>query len=597
MMQSLRERSKAIFWVIIITFVIGTFVLWGLGDWSAPQMQGDVVAVATVNGQDISAIEWERRAQSILASMNAQQGSTGSITESDRLRARDRAFEELVDEAILEQEAERRGLSVTDEEIDDMLRNNPPPALLAQYTDIDDYYADLDNPSVNWSRVRDSLRESIPMQKLQQAIAASALVGEAELRQAYAEQRTRMVAEYIGIDFNDIELEDEAVTDAQAQSWYDEHLDDYKQPARAKVSLVKVDKIASEADEQEILSILEEIREDIVQGRLTFEEAARTYSEDTSASVGGDLGFFDRNRMTEPFTEAAFALAVGDVSEPVKTQFGYHIIECTDERLNDAGEREEMRARHLLLKLAPSSQTVDDLRIAVDEAHEAAKTAGLATAASELEVEIIETAAFQEGFNIPGVANSLPGTRFAFDNDAGALSPMFETDEALYFFTVAEKIPAGHRPLSDVRSLVESAVLNDRRGEIAKARLSEALQGATADTDLEAIASGSELFEYATTDTFTLRQNIANIGFATPFARVALQMDVGEFRTGVETQRGVYALELLFKESYDEEEFTSTRSQLAAQVMFSRQRVLVAQWMEEMRDESEIVDRRAELLI
>ena len=596
MMQSLREKSKAIFWVIIVTFVIGTFVLWGLGDWSAPVQTTDSVAVATVNGEEISAIEWERRAQAILSSMNAQQGNTGSITESDRLRARDRAFDELVEETLLQQEAEERGITVTDEEIDDMLRNNPPPQLLAQYDDIDDYYADLENPAINWQRVRDSLRESIPLQKLQQSIATAAVVGEGELRQAYAEQSTRMVAEYLGVRFSDIELEDETVTDAQAREYYEANLEDYTQPARTSVNLVKVEKVASEADEQEILSILEEIREDIVQGRLTFDEAARTYSEDTSASVGGDLGFFDRNRMTEPFTEVAFDLAVGDVSEPVKTQFGYHIIECTDERLNDAGEREEMRARHLLLRLAPSQQTVDELREAVDAAHQTAQTAGLAAAASQLEVEIVETAAFQEGFNIPGVANSLPGTRFAFQHDTGAMSPMFETEEALYFFTVNEKIPAGHRNLDEVRSLVESAVLNERRSEIAEQRLADALAGTTSDVDLEAIAAEDELFQHAVTDTFTLRQNIANIGFATPFARVALQRDQGEFETGVETQRGVYALKLLHKEEFDEDEFQSIRQQLAGQVMFSRQRVLLAQWMMQKREDAEIVDRRAELL-
>jgi parvulin-like peptidyl-prolyl isomerase len=475
-----------------------------------------------------------------------------------------------------------------------MLRNNPPPALLAQYDDIDQYYEDLDNPSVNWNRVRESLRQTIPLQKLQQRIMASAVVGEQELRQAYREQSTRMVAEYVGVRFSDIELEDETVSDAEAREWYEANLGDYKQPARTSVNLVKVEKVASEEDEQEILSILEEIRNDIVSGRLTFEEAARTYSEDTSADVGGDLGFFDRNRMTEPFTEAAFDLAVGDVSEPVKTQFGYHIIECTDERLNEAGEREEMRARHLLLKLAPSTNTVDELREQVDTAQQTARTAGLAAAAEQLGVEIVETAPFQEGFNVPGVRNSLPASRFAFSNDVGALSPMFETEDALYFFTVAEKFPAGHRPLEDVRSLVDSAVLNDRRAEIASQRLREALAGA--DGDLAALAEGDDLLQHAVTDTFTLRQNIQDIGFATPFARVALAMDVGDFEEDVRTQRGVYALELLHKSEFDEEEFASMRPQLARQVMFTRQRVLLQQWIEEQREAAEIVDRRAELL-
>lgn len=594
MMQVLRERVKVVFWVIIVTFIGFTFLAWGIGDWNAPQQTGDSTVVATVNGTEIGAMEWERRAQSILSSMSAQQGASSEITESDRLRARDRAYSELIDEVLLEAEAERRGLGVTDAEITDMLRNNPPPALLAQYDDIDQYYEDLDNPSVNWNRVRESLRQTIPLQKLQQRIMASAVVGEQELRQAYREQSTRMVAEYVGVRFSDIELEDETVSDAEAREWYEANLGDYKQPARTSVNLVKVEKVASEEDEQEILSILEEIRNDIVSGRLTFEEAARTYSEDTSADVGGDLGFFDRNRMTEPFTEAAFDLAVGDVSEPVKTQFGYHIIECTDERLNEAGEREEMRARHLLLKLAPSTNTVDELREQVDTAQQTARTAGLAAAAEQLGVEIVETAPFQEGFNVPGVRNSLPASRFAFSNDVGALSPMFETEDALYFFTVAEKFPAGHRPLEDVRSLVDSAVLNDRRAEIASQRLREALAGA--DGDLAALAEGDDLLQHAVTDTFTLRQNIQDIGFATPFARVALAMDVGDFEEDVRTQRGVYALELLHKSEFDEEEFASMRPQLARQVMFTRQRVLLQQWIEEQREAAEIVDRRAELL-
>jgi parvulin-like peptidyl-prolyl isomerase len=593
-MQVLRERVKVVFWVIIVTFIGFTFLAWGIGDWNAPQQTGDSTVVATVNGTEIGAMEWERRAQSILSSMSAQQGASSEITESDRLRARDRAYSELIDEVLLEAEAERRGLGVTDAEITDMLRNNPPPALLAQYDDIDQYYEDLDNPSVNWNRVRESLRQTIPLQKLQQRIMASAVVGEQELRQAYREQSTRMVAEYVGVRFSDIELEDETVSDAEAREWYEANLGDYKQPARTSVNLVKVEKVASEEDEQEILSILEEIRNDIVSGRLTFEEAARTYSEDTSADVGGDLGFFDRNRMTEPFTEAAFDLAVGDVSEPVKTQFGYHIIECTDERLNEAGEREEMRARHLLLKLAPSTNTVDELREQVDTAQQTARTAGLAAAAEQLGVEIVETAPFQEGFNVPGVRNSLPASRFAFSNDVGALSPMFETEDALYFFTVAEKFPAGHRPLEDVRSLVDSAVLNDRRAEIASQRLREALAGA--DGDLAALAEGDDLLQHAVTDTFTLRQNIQDIGFATPFARVALAMDVGDFEEDVRTQRGVYALELLHKSEFDEEEFASMRPQLARQVMFTRQRVLLQQWIEEQREAAEIVDRRAELL-
>lgn len=599
MMRTMREQVKVIYWVVILSFLGLMFLGWGIGDWDRPQTNPGDEPVATIDGQPIGRMDWERRSQSILNSMRARNG--GTVNESDVLRARDQAFDELVDETLQLTEAERLGLKATDQEVEDLLRHDPPPYLLQQFVgedglpDVDAYYAALDDPANDWTQVREMLRATLPLQKLNQRIASAAVVGEVELRQMFAEQNTQMMAEWVGLRLSDVELEDETVTDAQAQAWYQDHLEEYKQAPRASVRLLTIQKAASEEDEQDVLSILGEIRSDVIAGRITFEEAARTYSEDSSADVGGDLGFFDRNRMVEPFTEAAFALAVGDVSEPVKTQFGYHVIECTDERLDENGQRTEMRARHILLRLQAGQETLDDLREKAENLHQVAASRGIEAAATEGEIELLTTAPFQEGFAIPGVTNSLPGSRFAFANDTGALSPLLETEEALYFFEVAEKLPAGHRPLADVRSLVDSAVLRERRTEIARARLQTALAGVQADADLAAVASSAGL-QHAVTDTFSMRENITDIGFATAFARVALESDVGEFQSGITTPRGVYALRVLYKSEFDQAAFDAQRAQLAQSMLFSRQRLLVQQWMEEQREKATIEDNRADLL-
>lgn len=597
MMQFMRDRVKVIYWVVILSFVLLMFLGWGVGDWQAPNQIATGGTVAVVNGEEIHRSDWDLRAAAILRQLRAQSGDTNS--ESDVLRARDQAYDELVLEALQRQEAERRGITVTDAEIEEILQNEPPSYLLAPFTDeegnvdYDAYYQALNSPSTDWARVRGQLRTAVPMQKLSQQLAGEALVGEAELRDAFQERTARMVAEWVGVLYSDIELADEekTVSDAEARAWYEAHQDEFQQAAQARVRLVSLAKEASDADVAEVLSILGEIRQDIVEGRLGFEEAARTYSEDTSASTGGDLGFFDRNRMAPAFTETAFDLAVGDVSEPVRTQFGFHLIECTDERLDESGARQEVQARHILLRLHPSQATLDGMRETFIDVHDAVASKGLAAAAESGGLTVVDTPGFSEGMNIPGIANSLPASRFAFDRDTGTLSEIFENEDALYFFEVAEQAPAGFSPLEDVRAIVESNIQRERRSAQAKAKLATAVGAVSAETDLAGLAASQGLV-HAVTDTFSVRENIANVGFASAFGRTALQMQVGDFCPEVSTPRGVYALRLLYRSEFDEESFRAQRANLAASMLYGRQQGVLQQWLSSRLEEAEIQDLR-----
>ena len=72
------------------------------------------------------------------------------------------------------------------------------------------------------------------------------------------------------------------------------------------------------------------IFDDISQNKISFDEAAKEYSQCPSGRVGGDLGFFGKGMMVKPFEDAAFALEIGQISQPVQTQFGWHLIQLTD---------------------------------------------------------------------------------------------------------------------------------------------------------------------------------------------------------------------------------------------------------------------------
>jgi parvulin-like peptidyl-prolyl isomerase len=227
----------------------------------------------------------------------------------------------------------------------------------------------------------------------------------------------------------------------------------------------------------------------------------------------------------------------------------------------------------------------------MDRIHTEAQSKGLDTAAADAELEITTTDPFQESFNIPGVPNSLPGTRFAFSNDAGSLSPVFESQEMFYFFEVAERIPAGYRDLDDVRAVIASRLQRDQRADIAAARLAEAWDLIQAGATLGELAKDDQ-FSHAVTDTFTLRENIPGVGYATAFARAALSLEPGQILPEVRTQRGVYIVKLLYKSDFDEAGFEAQRASLARTLLFNRQRQTLMQWQEQLREKADVEDLR-----
>lgn len=112
------------------------------------------------------------------------------------------------------------------------------------------------------------------------------------------------------------------ITDDEIKAYFDENKDDFNQAEQVKASHILLD------TEEEAKQVLAKI-----QSGESFEDLAKEYSTDTAtAANGGDLGYFTKDEMVEEFSNAAFALGVNEVSEPIKTTYGYHIIKVTDKK-------------------------------------------------------------------------------------------------------------------------------------------------------------------------------------------------------------------------------------------------------------------------
>jgi peptidyl-prolyl cis-trans isomerase C len=134
-------------------------------------------------------------------------------------------------------------------------------------------------------------------------------------------------------------------TDAELQRYYTENKDFFDQIAvRASHILIRVAATAPDAEKQAAIAKLKALRAEIVAGKLDFAQAAKTHSQCPTAPNGGDLNFFPRKFMVdEAFARTAFAMKVGDVSDVVQTEFGYHLIKVTDRKAGEPSDFAKMK--------------------------------------------------------------------------------------------------------------------------------------------------------------------------------------------------------------------------------------------------------------
>jgi len=599
MFKFLRSQAKVFYWVIAATFILFLFLggMTGRGCQAPGSKQYEAGVVGTVNGAKITAQQFDYSVRQQRAQMR-QQAQNRELNANQFAAADQQAWDSLIQAAIFQEAIEEMGITVSDEEVLSVFENSPPPELLAQYrdqsgnVDINRYYADLQNPEVDWSQQEAYIRAILPWQKLTETVSAGAVVTDEEIREEYIRQTGKAVVEYIGVVYTDLEGDFEP-TDDEINDWYMTHQDDYQAPAKANCRVVKFAKEPSAVDDQEVLEFLLEIREEILSGTKTFEDAASDYSEDAAtATGGGELGTFDRSRMVAAFTEVAFSLPVGELSEPVKTKFGYHLIEVTDQSIDqDTGEVYEITARHILAKVTPGPDTLDLLRDSAEDFRNRVDGSTFASTAEAEALDLMTPPEFAKGRDIPGLALSMAGSNWVFAATSGQVSRLYENRDNIYVVLAGETTPTGLAPLDDVTSRVSLAVKKDKQLEAAKAKLSPAVgEIQMGRTMAEAAETGG--FLHAVSDTFTVNGNVQNVGYGTEFNKAAIDGTAGTLIPEVITLRGLFALTPLWIAPFDQADFETRRQGIQGALLSRAQNEAVEEWYTARLEAAEIVDLR-----
>lgn len=605
MMQQLRESTKIIMIVVSIAFVGLMVFEWGMDYSGTSTGVGTRTRLGSVDGADISIDDYQNQYR-LLYDQAQRQALDGQLSSEELRQIEQQAWDNSVDQTLLNREAARRHIGLTDTEIVEYIRANPPQDLIGlpafqtngQF-DPQKYEAALGDPALaaTWAAYEEQIRRSLPLQRLQEQIVAGVTVSDAELVETFRAQNERARIEYLALQPERLIPDAEApVTEEEIAQRYEEVRERFRRDPSAQIEYVAVEPETTAADSAAVAAEADSLAIVAADPATDFSELARDESDDAlTRDNGGELGWFEPSTMAPAFAEAIADLSPGDVSGPVLTEFGWHIIKVEDE-LEPDDEAHRIRARHILLTIEPSQGARDAARDLAREVAQATSGGDLsfAEAAAERDLEVESPPVFEQGLVIPGVGSAPILTEFVFANDPGAVSGVLEHGGVYYVVHVIERYQAGYIALEQVASELREEISKEKKFAAVRAMAPE-VQATVRDRGLAGAAEALGL-EIRTTDWFTRLNNIPGIGSGTPVAGAAFGLSQGQTAGPIEASTGLYFIRLIEKQPYDVDAFERERESLQNQLRLAKMRSRFRDWFDHLREEADVEDNRAQIL-
>jgi peptidylprolyl isomerase/peptidyl-prolyl cis-trans isomerase D len=331
---------------------------------------------------------------------------------------------------------------------------------------------------------------------------------------------------------------------------------------------------------------LASIRDSIASGAAAFEQMARRYSDDGSASEGGDLGWFGRGRMVEAFEAAAFDATPGELVGPVRSRFGYHLIRV------DARADQAVQVADLAYSLSPSQATLTELENRLEDvAYFAEEDGGSFTGEAErmgLTVEEVEVEAGQA--SIPGITSqSRAIATFTEEAASGEISPVFELDERFVLLRVDGIQPEGYRPFEQVEAQVRSRVELQKKKDVLTSRMARALRSSGFDGLGPALGTRTRSVDSLTYAT----QSVPGVGQDPAFVGTAFGLEEGGTSGVVEGENAAFVIRVT--ERREPTPLTAQgRERIRQRLRRQEQQSVAQQWIATLREKAEITDNRSE---
>jgi peptidyl-prolyl cis-trans isomerase D len=595
-MRQMRENTKWIMLITVVAFVALMVFEWGMdmSGGSAEAMTGG--ELGRVNGSPITYAEFSQTYRMLY---QQRQEQAGPISTAENREIEDQAWEQLVMDRLIQQELRNRGIRVTDEEVRMAMLYSPPPEVYQHEGfqtdgefDLARYHQFLGANVQFQLDLEQDYRRMIPRSKLFQQINASVVVTDGELWQQYREEHETATVRFVRLDPQQLAPESEVtVADREIAAYYNEHRDQFERPARADIRVVVLGKEPTPADTVASRERAMEIRQEILDGADFAEVASRESEDRVSAGRGGELGTIRRMQTVAAFEDAVWSAPIGQVTEPVQTEFGLHLIRV-DRRTDD-----EADVAHILMPIEHTIESEDALLARVDSLELLSERMSLSAAADELGLTIRTTELTPVLPSLPTVGRVDAAVDWVFDERpaAGEVSPVLENERAYYVVELMERSDARPLTLDEARSSIRTILVRQRQREQTQEIGRQVADRLRAGATLEEAAAEAGL-NVGTAGPFVRLDFVPGIGQANAAIGAAFGLEIGETSGLLATPEAFFIIQVTDRTEADREEWLAQKDMQRQQVMAILQSQRINQYLEGLREEARIVDQRDRVL-
>jgi peptidyl-prolyl cis-trans isomerase D len=597
MMQFFRSIAKPIILVTAIAFFI-----WLVYDLSGLGGTGGLLtttSVGKVNGTTVDARTFQAQVQQAIEGRQRQSGAPMSLEEVAQVR--DQVWEQYIQDIIFRAEYRRRGLSVSSDEVAEAIRASP----LRELAQSPEFQTDGRFDPAKYQRwlastagqsaipyLEDRYRDELLRGKLIRGVIGDVFVSDAALWERYQDEKEQIKVASLRINpAIAIGVETVPFTSQEIEEYYRTHKDEFKRPRTAFLSYLSLPRLPDQSDTAAALGRARTLRDEIVKGAPFAEVAKRESSDTISGKLGGDLGVMTKAQLDPAFATAAATLPLKTLSEPVRSSFGYHLIEV-ESRTGDS-----FKSRHILIPIEVTGAHRDLLDRRADSlqqlAAERLEGSALDTAASALKLTIRKLPAVVEGGRVSaGETGNVPDIGvWSFQAKPGEHSDVIEAEQAYAVFRLDSVHADGVPPLESIRGTVQAKVQFEKQraaaAELGTRLAAQARQG----TPLRQLGQTAGV-EYREIGPF------ARLGAPLPDPKLigaAFGATKNEIAGPVTVDDGVYLFQQVERIPADSAEFAKNLPQIRDEALQAARQNRVRAYVTALRADAKIVDRRAEL--
>ena len=380
------------------------------------------------------------------------------------------------------------------------------------------------------------------------------------------------------------------VTEKEEKEYYDAHKEDYKKESQRKLKYVKIPLEPGPADKKVAENFINEIYEMVLDGD-DFAELAKDYSDCPSASKGGDLGFFGKGKMDPVFEKQAFSMKTEEISKPIKSSFGWHIIKVTDIRSEEGNK--EVKASHILVEEKVGAETRNNLEKRVFDFYEQCQEDSFQVVAKNYNYEVQETSEFTEKSRyLSGIGKAQTLIDFAFSNKLYEVSEPYQIDSGDYFVAmISYKIGEHFDAFENVKSRIKSKIEVDKKMELL-ADIADSISANINSENFSEIAKKHNL-EIVNAELTKKSNYIRGVGREKDFIKIILTLKKeGKISNLYKGEKGYYLAKLLKFQESDMEKFEKEKGSLKSKMLKRKEDDAYNSWYKNEEEKANIKDWR-----